>query len=438
MTDLNFEDNVKFAAEKHCMLKNVNTVYVGLSGGADSVSLLLALNSLKGEYGFKLEAVHINHSLRGKESDRDQLFCENLCSRLNIPCKVYTVDAAAYAKAQGVSVEEGARNLRYEIFSRLDGKIATAHTLNDSAETVIFNLARGTGIKGLAGIPPVRDKIIRPLIYCTREEVESYLEQLGQDFVTDSTNLTDDYSRNKIRHRIIPLMEELHGGFTGNIRRMTENLAADSDYLETEAEKAENDDLRQLHPAIRRRVIIRILKGNSVEVNGERVAAIEEAVLKNGGKINLSEDVYAAAKDGRLEIKRLSGCRIKFEDTPLQIGENPFLCDKTVIISQNNCEKGQKFHNINKIFTNECFDCDKIQGDIVLRNRRDGDGYVRANRAFTSSLKKLMNEKYPAEIRDFVPVIADEKGIIWVQGFGIADRVKIDENTVRYFEVSVK
>ncbi len=434
---MDFENSVKNAIEKHCMLKNVNTVFVGLSGGADSVSLLLVLHKLKAEYGFDLEAVHINHSLRGDESDRDQRFCEKLCGCLSIPCTVHVVDAAAYAKAHGLSVEEGARNLRYEIFSSLDGKIATAHTLNDSAETVIFNLARGTGIKGLAGIPPVRDKIIRPLIYCTREEVEAYLSELNQEFVTDSTNLTDDYSRNKIRRRIIPIMEEIHGGFTGNIRRMTENLAADSDFLESEAIRAENEDLRKLHRAIRRRIIINKLKKQGIEVNSHRIAEIEAAVLKGQGKINLKADVYAIVKDGITEIKTIKNQRIEFEDTPLKIGENPFLCDKTVIISQNNCEKGQKFHNINKMFTDECFDCDKIQGVAVLRSRRDGDSFIRANRSFTSSLKKLMNEKYPAEMRDFIPVIADERGIIWVEGFGIADRVKIDENTVRYYEVRV-
>lgn len=436
---MSFEENVKAAVKKYGMLDSVNTVYVGLSGGADSVSLLLALIGLSGEYGFRTEAIHINHHIRGDESDRDQHFCEELCGRLNVPLKVCHINAEAYAKEHGLSLEEGAREQRYRIFGEIgeNCKVATAHTLNDSAETVIFNLSRGTGIKGLAGIPPVRDKIIRPLIYCTRREVEEYLGNMGQDFVTDSTNLSDDYTRNKIRHRIIPLMEELHGGFASNIRRMTENLSSDCDCLEQLALSAENDDLRTLHSAVRRRVIINTLRKNQIEVNGERIDSLEQLVLNGGGKIDLSGDIYARSKNGKIIISRIPSERVIFEDTPVHIGRNPFLCENTVIIEENNCENGGSDNIINNSFTNASLDCDKIQGDVILRNRRNGDEYIRVNRSFTSSLKKLMNEKYDISERDLIPVLADSMGIIWVGGFGIADRVKIDENTTKIWNIRI-
>ena len=154
----------------HNMISAGDSVCVALSGGADSVALLLVLNELSSEFDFSLSAVHINHLLRGAESDRDEDFCRNLCGELNIPLQVFREDAAAFSQALGESVETGARKLRYGIFSRLDfDKIATAHNLNDNAETLLFRIALGTGLHGLAGIPAIRDNIIPPLIECTRD-----------------------------------------------------------------------------------------------------------------------------------------------------------------------------------------------------------------------------------------------------------------------------
>lgn len=425
------------------MFRNAPVVFTALSGGADSVALHLALHELSKEYGFILKAVHINHMIRGEEADRDEDFCRSLCQRLDTELKAVKVPVPEYAAQRRLSLEEAAREVRYDFFDRLKKeypcKIATAHTLNDSAETVLFNLSRGTGIKGLTGIPPVRGHIIRPLLSCTRQEVEAFLAELGQDFVTDSTNLTDDYTRNKIRHSLIPLMQEIHGGFHENLRRTTENLYDDWDYLEKEALKAADQKLDELHPSIRRRVIINLFRQHNIEVSAEKIIAAESIALnQKGGKVNLAGDIYAVARNGYLEIKPIRHERIVFSETKLKEGENPFICDKTVIIRKNNCENQDKNGIINGKFTENCFDCDKIQGELFLRNRRDGDSYRRLNRDFTSSLKKLMHSEYPAEERDLIPVIADEAGIIWVQGFGIADRVRTDETTVAYCEISVK
>lgn len=431
------EEKAELTARKYHMLDNAHVVYAGFSGGADSTALLLALNAIKGRFGFTLRAVHINHNIRGEESDRDQHFCEDLCRRLGIDIEVRQVDAVGFSRRQRLSLEEGARKLRYDVFGSLEGVIALAHNLNDSAETVLFNLARGTGIKGLCGIPPVRGRIVRPLIECTRDEIEEYLAEAGQGFVTDSTNLSDEYTRNRIRHNIIPLMEDIHGGFCGNILRMTENLRTDCDYLDMQAESMADDDLRNMHPAMRRRIIMNILRKNMLEPSDMRIKALEDIAL-HGGKINLSGDIFAVAEKGRINIKKLTNGRIIFEDTPIKTGENDFLCDKKVIIGENNCENTLYDDIVHKKSTNDCMDCDKIQGSVLLRNRRDGDSYIRANRDFTSSLKKLMNEKYAAEERDFIPILADENGIIWVEGFGVADRVKIDKDTKKILTVRVE
>ena len=434
-------ENIRLAAERFDMFGKADTIVCALSGGADSVCLTLALKELSSEYGFRLKAVHVNHLLRGAESDRDEQFCRDLCEREDIPLTVFRADAAAFSKEHKMSLESGARKLRYGFFNEVCGenaKIATAHTLSDSAETVIFNLSRGTGLKGLCGIPPVRDKMIRPLIYCKREEILSYLSERGQVFVTDSTNLSDDYSRNKIRHNVIPVLEELNSGFFESIKRLTESLSEDERFLSELAKEHYDDDLRNVDASVRRRVIKQKLREAGIEPSGEKILSSEECVLKGNGKTILSGELYAVAKNGRIRTEIISRERLVFPETKAIIGENPFLCDKTVIISVNNGENNADGVSVNDLLTKFVLDYDKIQGELILRNRRDGDGFIRAGRNFTSSLKKLMNKSVPISERDKIAIIADDKGIIWAEGFGIAERVKPDAFTKSYMNINVK
>ncbi len=193
-------ETVKQTIEDYHMLNPGEPVLAALSGGADSVALLRALLAL----GYPVRAFHLNHCLRGAESDRDEAFCRALCERLGVPLTVERIDVGAQTAGEGI--EAAARRIRYErlVAAAQGAKIATAHTADDNLETMLFHLARGTGPKGLAGIPPVRGDIIRPLIGAERAQVEAYLSELGQDFVTDSTNLSDDYTRNRIRHEVVP------------------------------------------------------------------------------------------------------------------------------------------------------------------------------------------------------------------------------------------
>ena len=434
-------ENIRLAAERFDMFGKADTIVCALSGGADSVCLTLALKELSSEYGFKIKAVHVNHLLRGAESDRDEQFCRDLCEREDIPLTVFRADAAFFSKEHKMSLESGARKLRYNFFDEVCGenaRIATAHTLSDSAETVIFNLSRGTGLKGLCGIPPVRDKMIRPLIYCKREEILSYLSEKGQGFVTDSTNLSDDYSRNKIRHNVIPVLEELNSGFLESIKRLTESLSEDERFLSELAKEHYDDDLRNVDASVRRRVIRSKLREAGIEPSGEKILSAEECALKGNGKTVLSGELYAVAKNGRIQTEIIPRERLVFPETKAIIGENPFLCDKTVIISVNNGENNADGARVNDLLTKFALDYDKIQGELFLRNRRDGDGFIRAGRSFTSSLKKLMNESVPVGKRDKIAILADDKGIIWAEGFGIAERVKPDAFTKSYMNINVK
>ncbi|MBR5976570.1 MAG: tRNA lysidine(34) synthetase TilS [Clostridia bacterium] len=250
-----FSEKVRGVISRCEMLEDGDTVIVGLSGGADSTALLRVLCELKTEYNLNLIAAHVNHGIRGAEADRDEAFCKELCKKLGVQIYAFHIDIPELAKERGVSLEVAGRDARYEFFTGLageNGKIATAHNAQDTAETLLLNLCRGTGLKGLTGIPPVRfvehkagcrsdetvsTMVIRPLIECTREEIEAYLESLGQDYVTDSTNLEDDYTRNRIRHNVIPELVAVNENAMGNITRCISTLKDDSDFLEALAEE---------------------------------------------------------------------------------------------------------------------------------------------------------------------------------------------------------
>lgn len=284
-------------------------VVAALSGGADSVSLLYALKLLKPRLGFSLSACHVNHGLRGEESDGDMRFCQQLCQRLDIPLEILNTDVRAFQQKHE-SLEETARRVRYDFFERVSqGKIlATAHSSNDSAETVLLNLMRGTGLKGLCGIPPVRGNIIRPLIYCTRSEVECFCEAAQLHYVTDKTNLSDDYTRNKIRHLILPEMQKINPSLLDTMSRMQKNLREDSDYLEQlglaalEAARLPNGystaALSDSPKPVLRRAIKRLLTDGGIEPSALRIEMSEEIILAGKGKINPCRGKFVTIKKG--------------------------------------------------------------------------------------------------------------------------------------------
>lgn len=422
-------DIVSKTIGKYNMLKKSERVLIGLSGGADSVSLLLCLLML----GYDITACHINHQLRDKESLRDELFCIDLCKKFNVPIKVHRIDVASYCKNHACSTEEGARALRYEIFAKTDcDKIATAHTLSDCFETTVFNLTRGTGLKGLCSIPPVRNNIIRPLIECTRTDIERFLLENKQDYVIDSTNLQTDYSRNKIRHNVVPILNELNPSLLSTYMNTLENLKNDQDYLVMQVSELLNsalthsgykaDILLHAHPAIRNRAIAQILIQNNINVSFNRISDIIS--ILNGGKINLQSDIFAVCNEKLLYIERFEQ---HDSDTyyckEINFNQSYIFFDKTVSFEM------VYNKNVNKNFANTCCDYDKIKGRVLLRNRQSGDKIILCNRNFTSSVKKLFNSSVTLENRMKTVILEDEEGIFFIEGFGCADRVKVDSDT---------
>ncbi|MBO7474585.1 MAG: tRNA lysidine(34) synthetase TilS [Ruminococcus sp.] len=440
-------DKVYSFIQKYDMLKSGDTVVCGLSGGADSVALLLALFSLKDRLGIQVEALHVNHCLRGAESDRDEHFCRELCKRKAIVFNAVSCDVSGYAVKNSLSVEEAARKLRYSVFKEYTAhkKIATAHNANDALETAILNLARGTGIKGIASIPPVRDNIVRPLLGVTRAEIEEFLVKEGQDYVTDSTNLSDDYTRNKIRHKIVPLLGELNSSVIETSINSLNTLRDENAFIESVANDAYSSclkgkkllDLGKYAPVIRKRLIARLLSENGLPYSHKRLEEADSIAL-NGGKLNISSQIYLLGTDGSIELIKIVPDNDNLISKPLIIGENRIYAGCILFCEIIQCDDLKKIETVNKNSTFYLLDYDKIRGRTVVRSRKFGDRIKLRGRDFTSSIKKMINEKIPAEKRRTLHFIEDEEGTVFAEMIGIADRAAPDENTVHFLKVCIK
>lgn len=311
-----FLDKVRDAVAEYKMTENVGTVVAALSGGADSVSLLRALLMLKEELGISVRACHLNHCLRGEESDHDELFCAELCKELSVPLDKARIDVSSL-REKHESVEEAARRVRYGFFrdvlmSNCPAVIATAHTASDNAETVLFNLTRGTGAGGLCGIPPVRGSegftVIRPLIGCTRDDVEGFLKSLGQDYMTDKSNLSVEYSRNRIRLNVIPELEKINPSLCAVIARMTKNLRRDNELLEETAQRALNDSkkgkgwdaamLSALPEPIKARAVRSILTMGGIEPSSLRIRTAAALLEKRSARYNPCKHRFFTIRKG--------------------------------------------------------------------------------------------------------------------------------------------
>lgn len=410
-------------------------VLAALSGGADSTALLSVLCALKEKLEIEVSALHMNHNLRGEESLRDEEFCRTLCKRLGVDIKVVSEDVLGFCQRNSLSTEEGARVLRYRALEKEPcDKIATAHTLNDSFETCLFNLARGTALKGLTGISVRRGKIVRPFIEVTRAEIEEYLHSIKQDYVTDSTNLTNDYKRNFIRHEIVPKMLEVNSSALANFKNTARALNDDVNFLDNAAAEIFESDVKQKdgycakallkqQPAVINRIIVMILKENNIEVSTKRIRDLK-FTLTSGKKTNISNKVYSyISTDGKLkigEIKKEEWIRV---EKSIKFDKSEYFFDKKVTI-KTSCD-----NDFNRLFTMFEIDCDKISGNIVLRNRKSGDKVKLLGREHTTLLKKAYSSKLNSEERMKNVILSDSEGIIFVENFSVADRVKVDENT---------
>lgn len=447
---------------EHCRLNGLadifsegDSVVIGLSGGADSMALTHFLKFDCESLHLHLTACHVNHSLRGEESDRDMEFVREACRRWEIPFFLKVADVARISEESGISEEECGRNIRYgffeetaeEIEKTASGKvwIATAHTLSDNLETVLFHLARGTGLKGLCGIPPVRGRIVRPLLKASREEIERYCSECEIPFVTDSTNLSEDYSRNKIRRQVLPVLKELNPSLEQTAVRTIETLSEEEAFLRKLAQRGYDsvrtekglriDSLRLEDPVIVKRILKLFLEQQELPVSCQNVNALMEMVKAGKGKRNLFKNRFAEVKAGFLEAVSQEE-RIPYFEESLSQGDYVSKTGKNYKIKTLETGTSQTFHKVYKNLFAIFLDCGKICGSITIRQKKDGDKIKLNHKRHTKSLKKLFQEAgIPPEERLKLFVIADEQGVIAVEGFGAAQRVCCDETTIACWEI---
>ncbi len=420
---------VRKTIDAYGLLTDVKTVAVGVSGGADSMCLLHILSSLKDDYDIILKAVHINHNIRGEEAVRDQEFVRNFCLENGIEFHLFDENIPEIAAKLGLGLEECGRQVRYRCFEALGcDAVAVAHSMSDSVETMLFNLARGTSLKGLRGIPVKREpNIIRPLIECTREEIEEYCEKNSVSYITDSTNLSDCYMRNHIRHNLLPDFEKVNSAFLRNISRCMNSLCDDDDFLTKESYDVLcesrcdsgyiNSVIKKSHPSIRKRVLSLILKDYmNKPVEAKHIELLDSIVLAENGKIEIAKDLYFSAKNDMLYVHRCEHDKIlekcSFKDGVAVTEKGKILLVKTDEIIENS------------------FDYAKVNNELYVSSRLQGDKITLKNRGITKTLKKLFNELgIPAEERDSIAVVHDGENVVWVEGIGVNAQYIPDDNS---------
>ena len=395
-------------AGKYNLIAPGDRVICAVSGGADSVALLFALYLLREKLQITLEAAHFNHGLRGDESDRDEAFVRQLCSRYDIALHVGSSPVVPGKKG----LEAAARDARYAFLESLEGKIATAHTADDNAETVLMHMVRGTGLKGLGAISPIRGNVIRPMLNVTREQVLAFLEEYHLPFVEDSSNDTDAYLRNRLRHHVMPLLKAENPRISENLSAMALRLRQDEQLLRPQMDFSQGMDvnhLRSLPDALRSRLLADFLKHCGVkEPDAAHISQAEALVF--------SENPSAKAHfPGDISIGRRYDQLVRADEMPA-IESQVLPCPGTIELPDLNlrvtCCPAETIINTADTFTVSA------KGQIVLRHRQSGDTMQLPGG--TKSLKKIfIDRKIPADSRDAVPVVADEEGVLGVYGIGV-------------------
>lgn len=418
--------------EKLKLPADCESLLCAVSGGADSVCLLhLCLRAALAR-GFKLCAAHFEHGIRGEEALRDAAFVERLCASLGV--KLYTAhgDAPLFARKKRVGLEEAARELRYDFLEKsardMGGAyIATAHNADDNAETMLFNLTRGSGGAGLSGIPPRRGEIIRPLLGVTRAEIERYLEENGLEHVEDSTNASDEYTRNLLRHKVMPVLREINPEFSAAMARTSALARRDEDYMLAEARRFtdENYDgesvsaaaMSALHPAIASRVM-RLIWPRALNA-GHVEAALR---LVSGG----AERAYLDLPGGRLRREQgriyfSEGEETKISPRALVPGGELVIPEAGLVLRASYADANEEIYCLFKTYD---LKCENIYGNLFCTGKMPGDKLSLPRRGCTKSLKSLFVERHMTQReRERVVVIRDERGVAAVVGFGVDKRL---------------
>ena len=425
-------------------------VLAAVSGGADSVCLLLVLKALEESLGIHVAAFHLHHGLRGAEADRDERFVRELCERLQVSLHAVREDVAGYAKTHGLSEEEAGRILRYQWLEKTAGefgcrRIATAHHKDDQTETVLMNLFRGSGLRGLGGIRPVRElsgelTLIRPLLGINRQEIETYLIEEKEAWCEDSTNKELIYARNKVRNELIPwIREHINDRAEEHILKTAAFASQADEYFVSQAEKLLGDGFQEQEasfaeidtalfdsqPDIMKSYLIRAMimkvSGNAKDISARHMDAIAALDGPGGGTlVDLPYGLQAMRSYQKLIIRKAA------------VEQNARGCGKTL---QTKVFPWKKDMEIPKNQYTKWFDYDKINDTLSVRTREPGDYFMIGNGKTKKLHRFFIDEKIPEELRDHILLLAEGNHVLWIIGYRISEYYKVTEATRNILEV---
>ena len=447
--------------KKYQMVESYDTIVAGVSGGADSVCLLFVLLEMKKQIPFILKVVHVNHRIR-EDADQDAEFVRMLCESYKIPFFLIEEDIQSLAKQSGCSTEEEGRRVRYQAFFQMlgddCGKIAVAHNSNDRAETMLFHLFRGTGLSGASGIRPVNGRIIRPLLCVTREEIEEWLSEKGIPYCTDSTNEEDGYTRNRIRHHILPYAEqEICRGAVVHMNRAADDFMMAEEYLKRETEKAEKrctwkdgqvikiriSAFEQEDEYLKGRILLSCIEkaaGARKDITWTHIQAVERLFKTHGSKeVHLPYQLVVYKEYDLGMIQRYGLEHTQTKEYTIQIPGQVVVPGLGIVeFTVFSIDKSQ---NIPEKTYTKCFDYDKIHSSMSFRTRQKGD-YLTVKRNSGKIGHKLLqdyfvNEKIPKEERERIYILAEGSHVLWIPGHRISEHYKIDERTCRVLQVTI-
>lgn len=457
--------------QQHQMLKPGDRVVAGVSGGADSVCLLLLLLRWRRELSLTIQVVHVNHGIR-REAKEDAAYVEALCGKYQVPFTLVEEDVRKRALKEKCSEEEMGRIIRYEAFAGADpskeAKIAVAHNSNDLAETMLFHLFRGSGLSGLCGIRPVRDHVIRPILCLERKEIEAYLKERGVRWCSDATNEEDDYTRNRIRHHILPYVEqEIVKGCVPHMAQTASMLLDTERYLEKVVQEArerlvyrqagwvsiDREGYNSLDPVIGRRLLYQLLRENSPgrrDIAYVHVQDVEKLFVREGNavislpygmiarrqyeKVLLGRSIEAAIEDFSIDLQKMLQMPVTVEAAGMEaLSFQVFSAEKFF----------EKIEDIPQNRYTKWFDYDKIKESLTVRARKTGDFLsIRGpgdGEVIHKSVKDYMvAARIPRQERDRIPLLADGDHILWIVGYRISENYKISKNTKRILQVQLK
>lgn len=456
-------EKVMNTIKNHNLIKKGDKIVLGISGGPDSVCLLHVLNRLKEELDIEIYAAHLNHQIRGLEAQRDALFVSQLCEELGIIFFVKSIDIPKYCEDNGISLEDGARRKRYEMFYEIRektqaDKIALGHNMNDQAETILMRMMRGTGLQGLRGIEYMRDGcLIRPILDLSRDEIENYCEEHNLNPRIDQTNLESIYTRNKIRLELLPYMKEnFNSNIVESIVRMGKNLKSDSDFIECEAQNVFNDVLEhgeseygieidiQIYSKLQNAMKSRVIRYGIKKVLGDtnfldQVHIDDVMSLESNSKIDkmiiLPRGMFAYRKKDSIILtdKELVTDEVEF---CYNVPYNGFIKIKEINkVVQTEIISIERYKSMRLGKNSKGFDFNKVKGGVVIRNRKQGDKVKLA--VGSKKIKDLFIDlKIPKEDRCRIPIVLDENGVMCVGDYRLSEDYKVDENTREVLKIT--